>query len=161
MTNYRRFFQDNSTWFFTVNLTERKNNHLLVDRIDSLRAAFRYVKQRKRFRIDAVVIMPDHLHAIRTLLPEDAEFSIRWNMLKGHFSRSLEKSESRKKRGERGIWQRRFWAHSITGQQDYNHHVDYIHWVRRESCIRYCLTLKKVVRLVVSSTIAYRCRLSW
>jgi len=132
MTNYRRFFQDNPTWFFTVNLAERRNNRLLVDKIDALRAAFSYVKQRKRFRIDVVVIMPDHLHTIWTLPAEDIEFSIRWNMLKGHFSRSLEKSErvseSRGKRGERGIWQRRFWAHSITGQQDYNRHIDYIHW---------------------------------
>ena len=132
MTNYRRFFQNNPTWFFTVNLTERRNNQLLVDKIDSLRAAFSYVKQRKHFRIDAVVILPDHLHTIWTLPPEDAEFSIRWNMLKGHFSRSMEKSEriseSRKKRGERGIWQRRFWAHSITSQQDYNQHIEYIHW---------------------------------
>ena len=101
MTNYCRFFQDNSTWFFTVNLAERRNNHLLVDRIDCLRAAFRHVKQRKRFQIDAIVIMQDHLHTIWTLPSEDTEFSIRWNTLKEHFSRSMEKSEriseSRKK----------------------------------------------------------------
>jgi putative transposase len=132
MTQYHRFFQNYPTWFFTVNLAERQNNQLLVDKIDTLRSAFSYVKHRKRFRINAVVIMPDHLHTIWTLPPEDSEFSIRWNMLKGHFSRSIEKTEriyvSRLKRRERGIWQRRFWAHAITSQHDYNQHVDYIHW---------------------------------
>ena len=132
MTNYCRFFQKNPTWFFAVNHAERKNNRQLIGKIHTLHAAFRYVILRKRLRDDAIVIMPDNLHAIWTLPPEDEEFSTRWNMLKGHFSRSLEKSEriseSRKKRGERSIWQRRFWVHSITGQQDYNRHMNYIHW---------------------------------
>ena len=76
--------------------------------------------------------MPDHLHTIWTLPENDADFSIRWNMLKGQFSGSITKTEyistSRSKRGERGIWQRRFWSHLITSQTDYNRHVDYIHW---------------------------------
>ena len=75
MTKDHRFFQNYPTWFFTVNLAERQNNQLLVDKIDTLRSAFSYVKLRKRFRIHAVVIMPDHLHTIWTLPPEDSEFS--------------------------------------------------------------------------------------
>lgn len=59
-----------------------RGNHLLVDRIDLLREAFRYVKQRKPFRMEAVVIMPDHLHCIWTLPPEDADNSMRWGLLK-------------------------------------------------------------------------------
>jgi putative transposase len=78
-------------WFFTVNLAQRRNNQLLVEKIDLLRAAFRYVKERRSFHINAVVIMPDHLHCIWTLPPEDADFSTRWNMLKGHFSRAIDK----------------------------------------------------------------------
>ena len=119
-------------WFFTVNLAERKNNELLIDKIDELRNAFRYVKQRKSFHIDAIVIMPDHLHCIWTLPPDDGNFSVRWNMLKGRFSRVIDHGEriskSRQKRRERGIWQRRLWAHLIETQDDYNRHVDYIHW---------------------------------
>lgn len=115
--------------FFTENLAERQNNHLLVEKIDSLRAAFRYVKERRPFHINAVVIMPDHLHCILTLPPNDADLSIRWNLLKGHFSSAIGKgeriSESRNKRRERGSWQRRFWAHLITDQDDFNHHVEY------------------------------------
>ena len=76
MTDYRRFYIPGSTWFFTVNLAQRRGNHLLVDRIDLLREAFRYVKQRKPFRMEAVVIMPDHQHCIWTLPPEDADNSI-------------------------------------------------------------------------------------
>jgi len=63
MTDYRRIYIPGSTWFFTVNLAERRDNHLLVEKIDLLRTAFRYVKERKPYRIDAVVIMPDHLMA--------------------------------------------------------------------------------------------------
>lgn len=132
MTDYRRFYTPGSTWFFTVNLTERRNNRLLIDQIDSLRAAFSCVKTRKSFAMDAVVIMPDHLHCIWRLPQDDADYSTRWSLLKGHFSRSIPHGErlstSREKRRERGIWQRRFWAHLLTSQEDFNTHCDYIHW---------------------------------
>jgi hypothetical protein len=74
MTDYRRIYIPGSTWFFTVNLAERRNNYLLVEKIDLLRAAFRYVKERKPYRINAVVIMPDHLHCIWTLPLETGIF---------------------------------------------------------------------------------------
>lgn len=132
MTDYRRIYIPGSSWFFTVNLAERRDNHLLVEKIDLLRTAFRYVKERKPYRIDGIVIMPDHLHCIFTLPPGDADFSIRWSLIKGHFSRAVPKGErissSRKKRRERGLWQRRFWAHLLRDQDDFNNHLDYIHW---------------------------------
>jgi putative transposase len=100
--------------------------------IDELRAAFRYVKERHPFRIEAIVILPEHLHCILTLPPDDAEFAIRWNLIKGMFSRSIEHGErcskSRIKRGERGLWQRRFWEHVIRDEEDLIKHIDYIHW---------------------------------
>ena len=64
MTEYRRTYIPGASWFFTVNLAERKGNRLLVDKIDLLREAFEYTKQRHSFRMDAVVILPDHLHSI-------------------------------------------------------------------------------------------------
>jgi putative transposase len=133
MTDYRRFYLPGSTWFFTVNLENRLDNHLLVEQIDLLRLAFQYVKQRHPFQIQAVVIMPEHLHCLWTLPPDDDDNAIRWNLLKGHFSRALPVvnetiSASRAKRRERGIWQRRFWARFMTSQDDFNTHVDYIHW---------------------------------
>jgi putative transposase len=142
MTEYRRAHVPGATWFFTVNLAERQGNRLLVNHIDALKNAFRYVRERHPFQLDAVVILPDHLHCIWTLPPGDTNFSTRWNMLKGHFSRAIEKSErisqSRMKRRERGLWQRRFWEHWLRDQNDFNQHVDYIHfnpvkhgWVKR------------------------------
>jgi putative transposase len=79
--------------FFTVNLAERHNNHLLIEHIDLLRASFHYVKTRKPFHINAIVILPEHLHCIWTLPPDDTDFSTRWNLLKGHFSRSIPQGE--------------------------------------------------------------------
>ena len=132
MTEYRRFYIPKAMWFFTVNLAERRNNRLLVENIELLRDAFRYVKQRKQFEINAIVIMPDHLHCIWTLPENDGDYSVRWNLLKGYFSRKIPNSEriseSRQKRRERGLWQRRFCAHLIEDQDDLNRHIDYIHW---------------------------------
>jgi putative transposase len=111
MTAYRRFRHPGGVWFFTVNLVERRGNRLLTDRIDELRAAFAEVKAKRPYDIDAVVVLPDHLHCVLTLPEDDADFSTRWGLIKAYFSRHMEKgervSQSRQKRGERGIWQRR------------------------------------------------------
>ncbi|MFK5950825.1 MAG: transposase [Methylococcales bacterium] len=132
MTNYRRIYTPGASWFFTVNLLKRQNNPLLIENIKVLRSAFSEVKAKHPFRIDAVVILPDHLHCIWTLPEGDTNYSTRWNLLKGKFSRSLAKGEqlsnSRIKRRERGIWQRRFWEHMLRNEEDFNRHLDYIHW---------------------------------
>ena len=132
MTQYRRIYTQGATWFFTVNLVKRRNNPLLINQIDNLRNAFRYVKERKPYTINAIVVLPDHLHCIWTLPEGDADYSIRWRLLKANFSRAIPEgeymSQSRIKRNERGIWQRRFWAHWIVDQEDFNNHFDYIHW---------------------------------
>ncbi|QSA96182.1 transposase [Methylococcus sp. EFPC2] len=132
MTDYRRFYIPGSTWFYTVNLAERRDNNLLVERIDLLREAFRYVKRRRPFTMEAIIVMPDHLHCIWTLPPGDADYSTRWSLIKSRFSRALPAGErvsaSRAKRRERGVWQRRFWAHLLISQDDFNAHFDYIHW---------------------------------
>jgi putative transposase len=132
MTQYRRASIPGATWFFTVNLAEPNGNRLLVDEVDTLRSAFRTVQATHSFRIDAAVILPDHLHCIWTLPPRDSDFSTRWGLIKGNFSRAIQKGErlspSQIKRGERGLWQRRFWEHLIRDEDDFRHHTDYIHW---------------------------------
>ena len=132
MTEYRRARTPGGCWFFTVALAERHNNHLLVEHIDTLRKAFRYVKERHPFHIDAIVILPEHLHCIWTLPKGDTNFSTRWSLVKTAFSRALPSLErrtlSRVKRGERGVWQRRFWEHLVRDEEDCRRHVDYIHW---------------------------------
>ena len=132
MTNYRRLYVNGAAWFFTVNLAQRNNNSLLIDEIELLRQSFRYVKERHPFVINAIVIMPEHLHCIWTLPDGDTNYSMRWRLIKSYFSRGIPKgesiSQSRGNRQERGIWQRRFWTHLIIDQNDFNRHVDYIHW---------------------------------
>ena len=76
-----------------------------------------------------MVILPDHLHAILTLPPDDADFSTRWRLIKTQFAKALPKqewlSEVRATRRERGVWQRRFWEHLIRNDADYARHVEY------------------------------------
>jgi REP-associated tyrosine transposase len=107
VTEYRRAWLPGATWFFTVNLAERRGNRLLVERIDVLRAAFRSVRARHPFRLEAVVVLPDHLHCVWMLPPGDADFSVRWGLIKAQFSRAVEPGErishSRAQRGERGL----------------------------------------------------------
>jgi putative transposase len=132
MTEYRRAKLEGATYFFTVNCAERHGNHLLVDSIDLLRQIFRKVKSEHPFEIDAIVVLPEHLHCIWTLPPGDADYQTRWALIKAGFSRAIpageRQSASRIKRGERGIWQRRYWEHLIRDDQDFERHVDYIHW---------------------------------
>lgn len=120
MPNYRRAFVAGGCWFFTANLLERRSS-LLVDHIDALRSATAWTRRRYPFRMDAFVVLPDHIHAIWTLPPGDTDFSIRWRFIKVRFSRAIPKGERlskvRRKRGERGIWQRRF---AIPGVQLYS-----------------------------------------
>lgn len=128
MPNYRRAFVAGGCWFFTVNLLERRKT-LLTEHIDILRDAMKQTRKRYPFMIDATVVLPDHLHAVWTLPPGDADFSLRWRLIKSRFARAIPKQERlsrvRKARGERGIWQRRFWEHLIRDEADYARHVEY------------------------------------
>lgn len=128
---YRRWPERGGTYFFTLTLQDR-TSRLLVDRIDALRAATAQVRRRHPFAIDACVVLPDHLHAIWTLPREDADFAMRWMLVKSAFSRALPAGEyrqpSRRRRSERGIWQRRFWEHQIRDESDFAKHVDYVHY---------------------------------
>jgi putative transposase len=130
MTHYRRNFLAGGCFFFTVNLADRRLP-LLTENIDALRAAFRQTQRNHPFTIDAMVVLPDHLHAIWTLPEGDPDFATRWRLIKSTFSRSFaseeQVSDSRAARGERGIWQRRYWEHTIRDENDFERHVDYIH----------------------------------
>ena len=131
MANYKRAWQPGGTWFFTVVLAERQKSHLLVERIDLLRKVVREVQDRHPFLIHGWVVLPEHLHALLELPEGDTNFPLRWRQIKSKFSRAIPnseaRSESRWQRGERGIWQRRYWEHLIRDQEDFNHHLDYIH----------------------------------
>jgi putative transposase len=132
MTNYRRNFVPGGSFFFTVNLADRRARHL-TDNIDVLRSAFRETRARHPFNIDAIVVLPDHLHAMWTLPEGDTDFSTRWRQIKSAFSRALPHDErvspSRATKGERGIWQRRYWEHTLRDERDVARHVDFIHFI--------------------------------
>ncbi len=131
MTSYRRNFIPGASYFFTVNPEDRRQR-LLTDHIELLRSAFQDARVRHPFTIDAMVVLPDHLHAIWTLPEGDQDFPNRWRLIKSSFSRGLARSEpvsaSRKAKGERGIWQRRYWEHTLRDEGDFERHVDYIHF---------------------------------
>lgn len=131
MPNYRRAWYPGGTYFFTVNLLERKGSNLLIHNIDVLRQVIRSVKQRHPFKIRAWVVLPDHMHCIIELPNGDTDFSTRWRLIKTEFSKSLPRTERlsavRQRRGERGVWQRRYWEHLIKDETDYQAHMDYVH----------------------------------
>jgi putative transposase len=131
MPNYRRLLIPGGCYFFTVNLADRRSS-LLTDRIDDLRHAVRRVVASAPFRIEAWVVVPDHMHAIWTLPEGDADFPRRWRAIKDLFSRRLDPGEtlssSRGSQGERGIWQRRYWEHAIRDERDFAAHLDYVHF---------------------------------
>jgi putative transposase len=130
MVRYRRNFIPGGTYFFTVTLADRRST-ALVDYIDRLRAALRATRRERSFAVDAIVVLPDHLHAIFTLPSGDADFSGRWRRIKGHFSNALINGGTELKRrpnGDLSLWQRRFWEHTIRDESDFARHVDYIHF---------------------------------
>ena len=90
------------------------------------------VRERHPFETIAICILPDHLHAVWSLPPEEADFSLRWSLIKSGFSRDLagdmQPSSSKIARRERGIWQHRYWEHAIRDDADLERHVDYIHF---------------------------------
>ena len=96
----------------------------------------RTVQEDLPYETVAIVLLPDHLHAVWTLPPGDHDFSRRWKKIKSDFTRLWRKqsgreaqtSESKRRRGNRGIWQTRFWEHLIRDENDLEAHFDYIHY---------------------------------
>jgi putative transposase len=131
MPDYRRNRVAGGSYFFTVNLHDRRSD-LLIARIGALREAVRATRALYPFHIDAWVVLPEHMHCLWTLPPLDFDFPWRWQMIKASFSRSVPGPESRRpsliRKREAGIWQRRYWEHTIRDDRDYAAHMDYIHF---------------------------------
>ena len=131
MPHYVRNRLKGGCYFFTVNLLQRHNNQLLIDQIDLLRETVQNVKQKHPFLIDGWVVLPEHMHFIITLPIGDDDYAKRIRLIKSQFTRQLRKvehcSKVRISRNERGIWQRRFWEHTIRNDRDYSAHMDYLH----------------------------------
>lgn len=130
MVNYRRNLVPGGTYFFTVTLRDR-SSRLLIEHIGSLRTAFHEVKRKHPFHIDAIVILPEHLHVIWTLPEGDADYPGRWRSIKSAFTHAVVKSGvavARNEKGEYALWQRRYWEHTIADEDDFQRHIDYIHF---------------------------------
>lgn len=131
---YRRAKVEGGTYFFTLVTHNRQKFLCEPENISLLREAFRYVMERHPFKIDAIVILPDHLHCIWNLPEGDSNFSTRWRLIKGYFSHRCDSkyhgkmTSSRQNKKEQTLWQRRFWEHQIQTEQDFVYHVDYIHY---------------------------------
>ncbi len=127
MANYLRPRATGAAIFFTVSLAERGSD-LLLARIDLLRDAVRRTRAERPFDIDAIVVLPDHLHAVLTLPAGDGDFATRWRLIKARFSMGVPRGDLRPshlRRGERGVWQRRFWEHHIRDEADLVTHLRY------------------------------------
>ncbi|MGZ8153369.1 MAG: REP-associated tyrosine transposase [Methylovulum sp.] len=136
MSNYRRVYVPGGLYFFTVKTF--RNQHFLTD--DDVRAALRegieLTRLSKPFDIVAWVLLPNHLHCIWRLPPDDADFSARWSIIKrtvtqccGERLNRPEWLTARRRQRQQGtLWQHRFWDHLIRDEDDFNRHMDYILW---------------------------------
>lgn len=125
MSDYFRPHRPGAQVFFTVRIADRHDD-LLVREIERLRHATRITRTRFPFEINEIVVLPAVIHTIWTMPEGDADFSARWRLLKSHFSRGLPTPAHRnpvtERRGEKGIWQRRFWEHHLRDADDFEAH---------------------------------------
>ncbi|SDQ47733.1 putative transposase [Pseudoxanthomonas sp. CF385] len=130
MVQYRRQRVRGGTYFFTVTLADRSAT-TLVDHADELRAAIRAVRRRHPFSILAIVVLPDHLHAVLRLPEDDDRYSMRWRLIKREFTMRLRARGvriARRPGKERRLWARRFWEATIRDAASLARRIDYVHF---------------------------------
>ena len=145
---YRRHYQPGGWYFFTVVTYQRQPILTQPGNIACLRRAFRRVRKKRPFSIAAITILPDHLHTILKLPGIDSDFSTRWQMIKHDYSAAISTNTTARpltRKREQGIWQHRFWEHTIRDESDLRLHMDYVHYnavkhgyVTRPSAWPYC-----------------------
>jgi putative transposase len=138
MSEYRRYYVPGGTYFFTVVTYQRRPILIDTPARACLREALASVRDRWPFTIVAMVLLPNHLHAVWTLPFSDANYSTRWRLIKERFTRHFldhvgaaegpTPSPSRSRRQEQNVWQRRFWEHVCRDEDDLKRCVDYVHW---------------------------------
>ncbi len=132
--HYRRAFTPGGSYFFTLVTEQRRPVFASNDNVSLLREAFRRVRKTRPFDIDAMVVLPEHLHCIWTLPPGDADFATRWRLIKTWFTKHCEPqwrttpNVARAVKHEQAVWQHRYWEHQLRDAADFEKHVDYIHF---------------------------------
>jgi len=127
---YRRAFIPGGSFFFTVVTAQRRPILVTSLAVEVLRGAFRSVQSSRPFAVNAIVVLPDHLHCIWTLPPGDGDFANRWRLIKTQFTKRCASalhllSEPDRKKSP---WQHRYWEHALRDETDFMRHVEYIHF---------------------------------
>ena len=125
---YKRARVPGGTYFFTIVTHNRRKTLCSGENPRILRHAFDVIQARRPFTIDAIVLLPDHLHCLWTLPAGDADFSTRWMLIKSQFTRQCDVPGMNTDGSRRMIWQNRFWEHQIRDDTDFCRHVEYIHY---------------------------------
>ncbi len=131
---YRRAFIPRGSFFFTLVTERRRPIFARADVVAVLRESILRVRRSRPFELDAIVVLPDHMHCIWTLPPGDADFATRWRLIKTWFTKHCDPAlrpqpdKSRVGRREQALWQHRYWEHALRDGQDFERHVDYIHY---------------------------------
>ena len=131
---YRRAFVAGGSFFFTLVTEKRRPLFASAEAVDVLRCAFRSVHSTRPFALNAIVVLPDHLHCIWTLPPGDADFATRWRLIKTWFTKHCDPAlrpipnGMQTRRQEQALWQHRYWEHMLRDEADFERHVEYIHY---------------------------------
>lgn len=136
MPNYRRFYASNTYYFFTVVTYKRRPIFQNESAINLLKQTIKTIKNKHPFGLEAIVILPEHIHSIWQMPDDDIDYSLRWQLIKMRFTKLSKEninnhtmsSSSRIHKREQTIWQRRFWEHRIRNEKDFERHFDYIHY---------------------------------
>ena len=131
MPNYKRIFQNRHSYFLTM--TTHGRNPILIENIELLRKSFWVSKQNYNYKIDAIVILPDHVHMILTLDNAKNYPKIIRN-IKQYFSKRCDakyyvhysQSKSRDAEGYFPVWQKRFFEHTIRNEKDFAMILEYM-----------------------------------
>ncbi len=131
---YRRAFVPGGSFFFTLVMQGRRPVFASAETVDVLCEAFRSVRSTRPFELDAMVILPDHMHCIWTLPKDDADFATRWRLVKTWFTKHCDPAlrivpdRAGAARNEQALWQHRYWEHMLRDEIDFSRHVEYIHF---------------------------------
>jgi putative transposase len=136
MPEYRRMDAPGGTFFLTLVTYERTPLFTERTNVELPRTIIGSVQRERPFAFPGAVILPDHLHLIWELPAGDTDFSTRVGLLKARFTKALgdqpatrgRVSASRRRHRERFVWQRRFWEHTIRDEEDFETHMDYMHY---------------------------------
>ncbi|MGC4002735.1 MAG: transposase [Pirellulales bacterium] len=140
MSVYRRNFVAGGTYFFTLVAYNRRPIFATDHGRRFLHYAIATIRADYPFDLVATVLLPDHWHLVMTLPIGDARYPLRLRRIKAEFTRlwltaghpEARVTAAQRANGERGVWQPRFWEHTVRDEIDLERRVDYIHWNPRK-----------------------------